>query len=280
MPGSIHLTRHALFDVKGRVALVTGGGSGIGLMTAQALATNGAKVYICGRTKEKLDKAASTHPGQIVPIQADISSKQGIQSLVDTISRLESRLCILVNNAGISGPVDPTPPDARPSADALSHRLLASSSPSDWADVYCTNVAPIFFVTAAFLPLLQASSDKSQDWTATVINVSSVSAQITSPPSPFAYDASKAAASHVSRMLAAEVVAARLRLRINVIAPGLFSTQMTRAAMDKDDVAQIPAQRPGMPVDMASAMLFLVCNQYINGLTLTVDGGENLSAGT
>ncbi|PHH64265.1 hypothetical protein CDD81_4749 [Ophiocordyceps australis] len=286
------LTRDALFNVKDRVALVTGGGSGIGLMTAQTLAANGAKVYICGRTKEKLDTVASLYapasgPGQIIPLEADISSKQGIQSLVDAISQRESHLCILVNNAGIGSTTHPTGAHAGPAASALSHRLFASSSPSDWAKVCGTNVAPIFFVTAALLPLLQASTDKFYGWSATVINVGSVAAEIKSSQSHFNYNASKAAAAHLSRMLAAEVVAAGLRLRINVISPGIFPSEMTtgssdegqRSYMDKDAMAHIPARRPGKDVDMASAMLFLVCNQYINGQTLTVDGGMTLSFG-
>ena len=94
-----------LFDVKGKVALITGAGTGIGLMATQALAVNGAKVYICGRTAEKLETVAETYgkniSGEIIPITADVSKKADIKKLVDEISSREKCLCILINNAGI-----------------------------------------------------------------------------------------------------------------------------------------------------------------------------------
>ena len=99
-----------LFDVKGKVALVTGGGSGIGLMIVQALAVNGAKVYITGRTKEKLDRVVESHgkdiAGQIIPLTADISDKNSIRSLYEEFSKKEQQLDILVNNAGSTDPKD------------------------------------------------------------------------------------------------------------------------------------------------------------------------------
>src|SRR5436305_9514215 len=91
-----------LFDVKGKVALVTGGGSGIGLMATQALAVNGAKVYIVGRTEEKLENVVKSHgqniAGQIIPITADITSKSEIAKLVQEIESKEGYLSILINN--------------------------------------------------------------------------------------------------------------------------------------------------------------------------------------
>jgi len=95
-----------VFNVKDKVVLITGGGSGIGLMATQALAVNGAKVYITGRTAEKLDTVAKTYSegisGQIIPITADITDKQDIVKLFDEISQKEKHLDILINNAGIS----------------------------------------------------------------------------------------------------------------------------------------------------------------------------------
>lgn len=90
-----------LFNVKGKVAVVSGGGSGIGLMATQALAVNGAKVYIIGRTKEKLDKVAEVYgkdvPGQIIPLQGDITSKESISKIVKEIESKEKCVCILIN---------------------------------------------------------------------------------------------------------------------------------------------------------------------------------------
>ncbi|KAL9632065.1 MAG: hypothetical protein Q9164_005546, partial [Protoblastenia rupestris] len=95
-----------LFNVKGRVALVTGGGSGIGLMATQALAVNGAKVYIVGRTEEKLETVVKAHgqniAGEIIPITADITNKEDIARLVKDIESREKCLCVLINNAGVA----------------------------------------------------------------------------------------------------------------------------------------------------------------------------------
>lgn len=96
-----------LFNVKDRVAVVTGGGSGIGLMCAQALAVNGARVYLVGRTKEKLDKTISVHgkdiAGELIPMVADITKKSELEKLVQEIKAKEKCICVLINNAGISG---------------------------------------------------------------------------------------------------------------------------------------------------------------------------------
>ncbi len=99
-------TRDKLFDLKGHVALVTGGGSGIGLMATQALVANGAKVYITGRTQSKLDRVVELYShgnDSIIPLQCDVSDKSQIADLVKEVSSREKCLCILVNNAGISG---------------------------------------------------------------------------------------------------------------------------------------------------------------------------------
>lgn len=91
-----------LFNVEDKVALITGGGSGIGLMAVQALAVNGAKVYICGRTQEKLDTVAKTFSqdisGQIIPIVADVSKKADVATLYQEISQKEKHLDILINS--------------------------------------------------------------------------------------------------------------------------------------------------------------------------------------
>ncbi|OAA74097.1 short chain dehydrogenase/reductase family [Cordyceps fumosorosea ARSEF 2679] len=287
MASTEDLKASKLFDLKDR------GGSGIGLMAAQALAANGAKVYICGRTREKLENAAQTHgseaPGQIIPIPADISSKVGISALVDEIQRREDCVCLLVNNAGISSTSGPVS-EARSAEDMRASLFDAGDSkPDEWESVYRTNVASVFFTTAAFLPLLQRSTEKHKGWSAGVINITSVSGLIKTAQHHFAYNASKAAAEHLTRMLAAEVAAAGLKVRVNSVAPGVFPSEMT-AKEESDDrqksalpggkmEGKVPAQRPGRDEDMAQAVLFAAANQYLNGQRVVVDGGFTLSAG-
>ncbi|OQE25582.1 hypothetical protein PENSTE_c006G09243 [Penicillium steckii] len=281
-----------LFNVKNKVALITGAGSGIGLMAAQALAVNGAKVYITGRTQEKLDKVAELYgqniSGQIIPITSDITNKQSIDKLVKEISSREKFLSILINNAGISTGHQNTEPE---DPQELRKSLFEDESANipAWDDTFRTNVTQLFFVTSAFLPLLQKGSEQERGWSSTVINITSISGIVKVSQHHFAYNASKAAAIHLTKMLAHEVMTSKLRIRVNNIAPGVFPSEMTAGESDEKQKSFIPkekyegktaARRPGKDEDMASTVLFAVTNQYLNGQTVAVDGGYVLTAGS
>ncbi|KAH8810941.1 hypothetical protein F5884DRAFT_780814 [Xylogone sp. PMI_703] len=279
-----------VFNVKGKVALITGGGSGIGLMATQALAVNGAKVYIVGRTEEKLENVVKTHgqniAGEIVPITADITSKSEIARLVKEIESKEKSLSILINNAGISGNTVQTEAE---SAEEMKKNLFDNddSNFEDWLSTYRTNVPQLFFMTAAFLPLLQKATDDQHGYSATVINISSISGVVQSAQHHFGYNASKAAAIQLTKLLAAEVANNGLKIRINSIAPGVFPSEMTagesgpdqKSHIEKEKYEKVPAKRPGRDQDMAGAILFAAANQYLNGQTIHVDGGYILHAG-
>jgi len=280
-----------LFDVSGKVALVSGAGTGIGLMATQALATNGAKVYICGRTAEKLDRVAEIYgkdiPGQIIPITADVSKKDDIRKLVQEISSKEKCLCILINNAGIALNTQQTEAS---SAEEMKKNLFDDENETfeNWTDTYRTNVPQIYFMTTAFLPLLQAAHQHNDNFSGTAINITSISGIVKTSQHHYAYNASKAAAIHLTTMLANEVAQNGLRVRINSIAPGVFPSEMTASESDDKQKSHIPrekyqskvpAGRPGEDRDMANAILFAATNQYLNGITVPVDGGYILSAG-
>lgn len=279
-----------VFNVKGKVALITGGGSGIGLMATQALAVNGAKVYIVGRTKEKLDAVVKSHgqniAGEIIPLVADISKKEDIKKLVAEIESREKCLCILINNAGIAGNTQQV---ESKTAEEMKKNLFdaESSTFDDWVNTYRTNVPQLFFMTTAFLPLLQKASETQKGYSGTVINISSISGIVQSSQHHFGYNASKAAAIHLTKMLAAETAENGLKIRINSIAPGVFPSEMTagesgsdqKSHIEKEKYEKIPAKRPGKDEDMAGAVLFLATNQYLNGQTVAVDGGYILHAG-
>ncbi|KAL8636254.1 MAG: hypothetical protein Q9228_006335 [Teloschistes exilis] len=280
-----------LFNVKDKVALVTGGGSGIGLMAVQALAVNGAKVYICGRSEEKLDRVAETHgkdiAGKIIPLVADITSKKDIQGLVDEISSREKCLSILINNAGIQ---TYTQQGGNPTAEEFKKNLFDNETAQfdDWADIYKTNVPQLYFMTSAFLPLLQKASELTPSFSAAVINITSISGIVLKSQNHYAYNASKAAANHLTRMLASEISNNGVKVRINAIAPGVFPSEMTakesdenqKSAIPKDKYGHLPAQRPGNDRDMANAILFAATNQYLNGQVVPVDGGYLLKFGS
>jgi len=227
-----------VFNVKGKVALVTGttstlncfafqklinlvgGGSGIGLMVTQALAVNGAKVYIVGRTEDKLDRVAKTYgkdmSGQIIPIVADVSNKVGIVKLVAQVEDREKHLHVLINNAGISEKTFQT--EASTSLGMKNNLFDHGEAKFEyWLNEYRTNVAGAYFMTMAFLPLLQRAAEQDHGYSSAVINISSVSGMVKTAQHYFSYNPNKAAAIHLTRMMANEIVANVLKIRVNSI---------------------------------------------------------------
>jgi len=217
----------SLWDVKGKVALITGGGSGIGLMAAQALAVNGAKVYVVGRTGEKLDRVAETYgkdiSGQIIPMTADVSNKDSIKKCYEEFSKNEKHLDILINNAGISTHTFNTEAG---DAQALKKALFDDENATfqDWDDVFRTNVSQIYFMSTCFLPLLHPATENQYGWSSTIINICSISGQVKTSQHHPQYNASKAATIHLNRMLANEFQENGLKIRVNSIAPGKRTT--------------------------------------------------------
>jgi len=283
------LTLSSVFDVKGKVALVTGGGSGIGLMATQALAVNGAKVYIVGRTLDKLQRAAESHgksaAGEIIPLVGDVTDKKGIDELVKQIEDKEGYLDILINNAGIAP--GKTETDGK-NAEELKKNLYSDDTVESWTSVYATNAAAPFFMSCAFLPLLSKSSEKHYGWSATIINISSISGVVRISQGHFSYNASKGATIQLNKMLASEIQSAGLKIRVNAIAPGVFPSEMTtqesgdnqKSEMPKEKKEGLPSQRPGNDRDMAAAILFAASCQYLNGQNVVVDGGYTIQTGT
>jgi len=258
-----------LFDVSHVVAVVTGGGTGIGLMIAQALQSNGAKVYITGRRKEALDavvKQYSTGPGSIHALPGDITKKEECIRLAEEVSSKEPKgVHLLVNNAGIARD-DNTKFSANgepdySSAEAISQHLLKSET-SAWAETFETNVTAQYFMSAAFIPLLGKGSEVTPGYTSSIVNISSISGLMKGSSSgQFAYASSKAAFIHLTRMLATTL--AQSKIRVNQIAPGVFPSEMTTGESDAEQKSELsgglsnPAKRGGSDADMAASILFL-----------------------
>ena len=259
-------------------------------MITQALAVNGAKVYIVGRTEEKLETVVKTHgqdiAGEIIPITADVTSKDGIDKLVKEVESREKCLCALINGAGIvesnQAPKGETGQDFR-------QNLFEpeDSNFDNWASEYKTNTTQLFMTTTAFLPLLEKATEHHKGYSGTVINITSISGSVAKSQGHFAYNASKAAANHVTKLLASEVANHGMKVRINALAPGVFPSEMTagdsgsdqKSELPKDKYAHLPARRPGRDEDMANAVLFFVTNQYLNGQIVNIDGGYLLKFG-
>jgi len=290
MTSAVDLKTSTIFDLRGRVALVSGGGTGIGLMIATGLAANGAKVYIGSRRKDVLQKVAdewATHGrGIIIPFSLDVSSRESILEAKRLIEEREGKLHILVNNAGVSGPLtdflnNPQAPE-NANAETIGNALFNDDGPDAWTALYKINTFSIYYMTTAFLGLLDNGSQDVEGYTSSVVNITSISGILKIAQRHFAYNSSKAAAAQLTRMLATEIALKGIPVRVNCIAPGSFESEMTLETITGPEelarVAQsllpIPAGRPGKASEIAGTVIYLSspAGCYTNGQELVVDG--------
>ncbi|TGJ82879.1 hypothetical protein E0Z10_g5875 [Xylaria hypoxylon] len=275
------LEAQSVFDVKGLVTVVTGGGSGIGLMAAQALEANGAIVYVIGRRKENLEKAAATAKhNNIRPIVGDVTSKSSLAAAASTIGgETGGYVDLVIANSGISGPTLSTLPKDADLATFQSH--LASWDTDDFNQTLATNVTGVFNTIVAFLPLLDAANKREgrPKQRSQIIATGSVGAYNRVPIAGYAYGGSKAALHHMMKQFATNLVP--YGIRSNVIAPGLYPSEMTVGLISKVDgdgwpKSVVPEGRAGDAEDIAGAVLFLAskAGAYINGNVLVTDGGR------
>lgn len=221
-----------LFDVSSVTAVVTGGGSGLGLMITQVLQSHGAKVYIVGRREEALEnvvKQYNTGPGKIVPLQGDVSKKEECIRLADEVAKQEPNgITALINNAGVArdygtGYTKNGQPDMT-DADAISKHLLRSE-PEHWAETFQINVTGQYFMSAAFIPLLaKGTANSKYTMMSSIVNVSSISGLMKgSSNGQFSYAASKAAFIHLTRSFATTLKEAGIRVnQVNHLLPNAF----------------------------------------------------------
>src|SRR5579859_4028538 len=223
-----------LFDLTGKVAVVTGGTRGIGMMMARGLLQAGASVYISSRKPEAGDAAAKELApyGTVLSIPADLSREEECLRLAAEVGRSEEGVHVLVNNAGTNwgAPLEEFPA-------------------SGWDKVLDLNLKTPFFLTRAFLPLLEAAG--TADDPARVINVGSIDGLHVPPFSTYSYSASKAGLHHLTRVLAREL--GLRHITVNAVAPGPFESKMMAATLAEqgDAIAQTaPLRRIGRPDDM------------------------------
>lgn len=251
-----------LFDLTGKVALVTGGAQGLGRMIAEGLLSAGAKVAITSRKEDVCEAAARemSELGTCIPLPSDLSSAEAAVALARRLREAcGDELHILVNNAGKTwgGPLDDFPDKA-------------------WPGVMMVNVqAPFTLIRELLGPLEKAGS---KDDPARIINIGSVAGLKTARLSAYSYSASKAAIHMLSRDLAGDL--ADRNITVNALVPGFFPTKMTAHLRQDDDVdpsvlAQIPMARLGRPDEIAGSVVFLAsrAGAYITGVALPVDGG-------
>jgi NAD(P)-dependent dehydrogenase (short-subunit alcohol dehydrogenase family) len=242
--------------LQGKVAVVTGGNSGIGLATAKRLQEEGARVAISGRSKKTLDEAVKTLGNGVVAVEADVARLTDLDRLYAEISQKLGKIDVLFVNAGVA-----------------KFAPLAETSESVYDEQFDINIKGAYFTIQKALPFLN-------DGASIILNTSVADSQGNAGTS--AYSATKAALRSLARTAAAELVGRGIR--VNAVAPGpivtpIFGrTGLTKEAFDefaKAVVARVPMKRFGQPEEVAAAVAFLASQDasYITGIEINVDGG-------
>lgn len=256
------LSTNKLFSIAGKIALVTGGSRGIGLMIARGYVENGVKVYISSRKAEVCDAVAKelSEYGECYSLPADLSTNDGRKALITELQQREKSLDILVNNAGAAwGAAFEEYPEA------------------GYDKVMEINGKAVFMLTRDLMPLLTKGA--STEDPARVINIGSIDGIKVSFMENFAYGPSKAMIHHLTQNLAVHL--GHRGVTFNAIAPGLFKSKMTEFVLDKFQKSvekKCPMGRIGKPEDMAGLAIYLAspAASYVNGTVITLDGGLSL----
>jgi NAD(P)-dependent dehydrogenase (short-subunit alcohol dehydrogenase family) len=246
------------FELSGKLALVTGGGSGLGLSIAQKFITYGARVIIAGRREDVLQAAITKLGANAAYKVCDLSQLSGIGALVESVEKDFGEIDILVNNAGIN----------------LKKNVLEVTD-EEFAEVVRTNQLAVFSLTRE---VAKKMTDRKRG---NIIMISSMAAQY-GIPKVIAYTAAKSAVEGMTKALAVEL--SPLGLRINCIAPGFIETDMSAKALNNDPerknrvLSRTPMQHLGKPDDIGLAAVFLASDaaKYITGVILPVDGGNSI----
>jgi meso-butanediol dehydrogenase / (S,S)-butanediol dehydrogenase / diacetyl reductase len=240
--------------LKDKTAIITGGGSGIGLATARAFCKEGAKVILFGRQKEKLISAANELGESALIIQGDMTKNDDLDQLINNTLNNFKDIDILVNSAGI-----------------FNGAPLHEISDSQWDGMMDINIRSVFQLTRRVLPIMMDQKSGS------IIHISSILGLI-AVPEVAAYNVSKGALNQFSRSIAVEY--GSYGIRSNSICPGLIETDMTADLMNdtslmREWIKEYPIGRFGKPEDVASACLFLASDEssFITGTALPIDGG-------
>src|SRR6478609_2148926 len=240
--------------LSGKVAIITGGGSGIGKAIATAFVREGAKVVIAGRDSKKLDRAAAEIGPDCLAVSANVSSAGSVEKLVSTTLDRFKQINILVNNAAVLLP-----------------GTAESLSEEDFDQTFDINVKGLWLMSRAVLPHMRLAGGGS------IVNIGSVLSMV-GARNRVAYSASKGAVMAMTKAMALDHAAENIR--VNCICPGIVATEMvakfsTDESVRRQRVAMHPMGRFGQPSEVAGAAVFLASDesQWTTGSVLTIDGG-------
>jgi len=253
----------SLFNIKEKIVLITGGAQGMGYMIAEGMVKAGAKVYITSRKQSVCDEAVAvlSEFGDCVGITADLDTPAAIKALAEHFKSCESRLDVLINNAG------------------RTWGALLESFPDDaWEPVMAVNVQSPFTLIRDLLPQLKVSGAINKENPARIINIGSIAGKIVEPIPAYSYFASKAAIHHLTHVLAADL--APHNITVNAVVPGYFPTKMTAHIRKEEDTinafkSRIPLGRLGSHQDIAGICIYLSsrAGAYATGGEYVIDGG-------
>ncbi|MEZ5818798.1 MAG: glucose 1-dehydrogenase [Hyphomicrobiaceae bacterium] len=248
----------SLFDLKGRVAIVTGGNGGIGLGMAQGLASAGADVVVAGRNVAKSEAAAKALGGygvRTAVVEVDVADEGSVKAMVDACMKQMGRLDILVNNAGIN--IRKRPEEYKM---------------NEWREVLSINLDGAFYCSHAAQPAMKAAGGGK------IINIGSMMS-IFGAPFAAPYAASKGGIVQMTKALA--TAWAVDNIQVNAVLPGWIDTELTQKAREQVDglhnnvLRRTPAGRWGEPTDFAGIAVFLAskASDFVTGTAIPVDGG-------
>jgi len=242
-----------------KVAIVTGGASGIGLAIAEKYVQHGITTVIAGRDEKKLNAAKEKLGELCYPIRCDLNNLADIPNMVDTVINRFGRIDVLVNNAGINMKKD-----------------FVDVTNQEFQQIILTNVTAVFALSREVVKCMLEKGIQGS-----IINISSMASQY-GIPKVIAYTASKSAIEGMTRAMAVDL--SPKGIRVNCIAPGFIATEMSARALngDKERMEKVLSRTPmgalGEPADIADAALFLALDgaKFITGVILPVDGGNSI----
>lgn len=241
-----------------KVAIVTGGNSGLGFATAKKFCDSGYKTYVIGRSKEKTLTACQDLGINAIPVLFDLNDLSGIPGMISKIAEAEESIDVLVNNAGIN-----------------MKKEFTEVTDDEFLKILHTNVLSVFAISREVVKIMKAKEGGS------IVNISSMAAQY-GIPKVIAYTASKTAIEGMTRAMAVDL--AGFNIRVNCVAPGFIKTPMTAKALDSDPerknkvFSRTPMGKMGEPQDIADAVYYLASSEakFTTGIVMPVDGGNSI----